>query len=401
MAVTKIRNGQINVTTAFDINSQLLSNVATPVSSTDAATKGYVDGVAQGLDVKDSVRVATTANITLSGTQTIDGVAVVANDRVLVKDQTTGSENGIWVCAAGAWARAADANTSAEVTGGMFVFATEGTTNADTGWVLTTNDPITLGTTALTFAQFSGAGTITAGAGMTKTGSTLDVVSANGGIVANADSIALTLDGGTLSVGASGVKVADGGISNTQINASAAIAHSKLAAMTAGYVLLGNASTVPTATQVTGDVTINSSGVTAIGTGVIVNADVSASAAIDFSKLAALAEAKVLIGSAGSVATAQTISGDATLAASGALTLAANVIKEADFVTRETPSGLVNGSNTTYTLANTPVAGTEHVYLNGILQESGAGNDYTISGATITYLTAPATGDKIRVSYLK
>jgi hypothetical protein len=70
-------------------------------------------------------------------------------------------------------------------------------------------------------------------------------------------------------------------------------------------------------------------------------------------------------------------------------------------VTRETPSGTVNGSNTSFTLATTPTSGTEHVYLNGLLQEPGAGNDYTISGATITYLTAPLTGDKIRVSYMK
>jgi hypothetical protein len=73
----------------------------------------------------------------------------------------------------------------------------------------------------------------------------------------------------------------------------------------------------------------------------------------------------------------------------------------ADFVVRETPTGLVNSSNTTYTLANTPLVGTEQVFLNGLLQEPGAGNDYTISGATITYLTAPTTGDRLRVSYYK
>ncbi len=105
-------------------------------------------------DYKDSVRVATTANITLSGEQTIDGVSVVAGDRVLVKNQSTGSENGIYVCASGAWSRAADADSSAEVTAGLFVTVSEGTTNADTFWLLTTNDPITLGSTALSFSQF-------------------------------------------------------------------------------------------------------------------------------------------------------------------------------------------------------------------------------------------------------
>jgi hypothetical protein len=81
--------------------------------------------------------------------------------------------------------------------------------------------------------------------------------------------------------------------------------------------------------------------------------------------------------------------------------LSAGGYSNSNFVDKETPSGTVNGSNTTFTLANTPTAGSEHVYLNGLLQESGSGNDYTISGSTITYLTAPATGDKIRVSYRK
>ncbi len=124
----------------------------------EVADKAYVDAVATGLDVKASVRAATTADITLSGAQTIDGVSVIAADRVLVKNQTAGADNGIYVAAAGAWARAADANVSAEVTSGMFTFVTEGTANGDKGWVLTTNDPITLATTALVFTQFSGAG---------------------------------------------------------------------------------------------------------------------------------------------------------------------------------------------------------------------------------------------------
>jgi len=115
---------------------------------------------------------------------------------VLVKNQTSGSENGIYVVAAGSWSRATDADATAEVTAGLFTFVEEGTANADSGWVLSTNQPITLGTTALTFAQFSGAGQITAGAGMTKTGNTLDVATADSGrIVVNADSIDLATTG--------------------------------------------------------------------------------------------------------------------------------------------------------------------------------------------------------------
>lgn len=163
--------------------------VATPVAADDAANKGYVDAARAGLDVKDSVRVATTASITLSAPQTIDGVAVIEGDRVLVKDQTAGETNGIYVVGASAWSRSEDANISAEVTAGMFTFVEEGTVNGDSGFVLTTNNPITLGTTPLVFAQFSGAGQIVAGGGLIKSGNTLDVGGTANRITINSDSI--------------------------------------------------------------------------------------------------------------------------------------------------------------------------------------------------------------------
>jgi hypothetical protein len=129
-----------------------------PSLANHVTRKDYVDALvaasAAGLDFKDAVRAATTANITLSGAQTIDGVSVIAGDRVLVKDQSSGAENGIYVAASGAWARSDDANVSAEVTAGLFVMVNEGTVGADTGWILTTNAPITLGSTALTFTKF-------------------------------------------------------------------------------------------------------------------------------------------------------------------------------------------------------------------------------------------------------
>jgi hypothetical protein len=185
-------------TGSVSLNSQKITNLATPTDDSDAATKAYVDASRAGLDVKQSVRVATTSadsSLSVSGLQTIDGVTLVAGDRVLVKDHAEPRINGIWVAASGSWSRAADANSSEEVTAGMFVFVTEGTVNADSGWVLTTNDPITInGTvgTALNFAQFSGAGQITAGDGMVKSGNTLNVGTASSSrIVVNADNIDL------------------------------------------------------------------------------------------------------------------------------------------------------------------------------------------------------------------
>jgi hypothetical protein len=190
---TQVRTNRLDQLTAptasVTLNSQKITNLATPTADTDAATKAYVDASRSGLDVKASVRAATTANITLSGTQTIDGVAVIAGDRVLVKDQSTASGNGIYVAAAGAWSRSTDADTDAEVHAGMFTFVEEGTVNADSGWVLSTNNPIVVGSTSLTFAQFSGAGQITAGAGLTKTGNTIDAVGTSNRITVNADSI--------------------------------------------------------------------------------------------------------------------------------------------------------------------------------------------------------------------
>lgn len=151
-----------------------ITNVAEPTLSTDAATKNYVDSVAQGLDVKSSVVAATTANITLSGTQTVDGIALVAGNRVLVKNQTTASANGIYAVSASAWTRTTDADTWNELVS-AFVFVEKGSINADTGWVSTIDAGGTLGSTAVTFSQFSGSGTYTAGTGLTLTGTQFSI----------------------------------------------------------------------------------------------------------------------------------------------------------------------------------------------------------------------------------
>ena len=184
---------------AIAMGNSKITGLATPTADGDAATKAYVDSVAQGLDVKGSCRVGTTANITLSGTQTIDGVAVIAGDRVLVKNQSSAAENGIYVVAAGSWSRAADADTWNELVG-AFTFVEEGTVNDNSGWVCTSPAGGTLGVTAVTWEQFSGAGQITAGAGMYKSGNTLNVGTASSArIVVGTDDIDLATTGVTAS----------------------------------------------------------------------------------------------------------------------------------------------------------------------------------------------------------
>jgi hypothetical protein len=139
-----------------DLVNQKGINAADPTAATDIANKQYVDSVAAGRDWKESVRVATTANLTIASPgATINGVTMAANDRVLVKNQTTGSENGIyvWNGAAVPMTRSTDADSSAEMTGGATVAVNEGTVDPDTRWTLTTNDAIVLGTTSLTWSK--------------------------------------------------------------------------------------------------------------------------------------------------------------------------------------------------------------------------------------------------------
>lgn len=178
-------------TASVSFNSQKITGLADPTSAQDAATKNYVDLAVQGLDPKASVKAATTANISsLSGPMTIDGISLIAGDRVLVKDQSTLSQNGVYVVASGSWSRANDLNTWDEHVS-AYLFVEQGTVNADNGFLCTIDAGGILGTNDITFVQFSGAGQITAGAGLTKTGNTLDV-GAGTGIAVASDSVGLT-----------------------------------------------------------------------------------------------------------------------------------------------------------------------------------------------------------------
>ena len=146
----------------------------TPTGSTDIANKAYVDAVASGLSFKAPALVTTTGNITLSGLQTVDGVALVAGNRVLVKNQSNPAQNGIYVASSGAWNYASDGNVYADYPS-AFLFVEEGTTWAGSAWVCTSQPGGTLGTTPITFTQFSNNATYTAGTGLTLTGYTFSI----------------------------------------------------------------------------------------------------------------------------------------------------------------------------------------------------------------------------------
>lgn len=200
-------------TASVSMNSQKITNLAPPTAGTDAVTKAYADNIASGIREKFEVLAASTATVgtynATGGTSargqltacpnTLDGVTLAANSRVLVKNHSTAAANGIYVVSTlgtgsnGVWDRATDADADGEITSATFVFVAEGSTQADTGWTVSTTGAITVGGasgTAINFTQFTGAASIVAGAGLAKTGNTLDI-GAGTGISVAADSVGI------------------------------------------------------------------------------------------------------------------------------------------------------------------------------------------------------------------
>ena len=368
--------------------------VATPTLAGHAATKGYVDGVKQSLDIKESVRVATTDELATSyannvltadanGAISIDGVSLSQDDRVLVKNQgdtnESRTENGIYVVTTVGDAynpfvltRASDFDSSAEITAGAFCFVTEGTANGDVGFVLSTNDAITLDTTELIFTQFSGAGQITAGDGIAKSGANISVdLDTNSGLV----------------VAATGLKVD----ASTLANGALAVADDQI-------VFIDNdggtkrESVADFATALAGG-----NGITS--TSGVLSADLLGSGGLAFSagEIAVLKDGTSLSSSANGLKV--NLNSNNSIAIKGGAGLA-SAIPDGNDIGQTTSAVSANATSTGLTITNQPV-GLVRILVNGVQAELGNGvldKDCYFSsdgGTTPKGFTAIASGDTL------
>ena len=418
-----------------------LTNVADPTNPQDAATKAYVDATALGLDIKASVRLATAAALPTStysaqvitasanGSLTVDGIAVASADRILVKNQGTASQNGIYTVTAvgdaySPWVltRATDFNTSAEASPGSFTFVEEGNTLADSGWVMSSNAPITLDTSSINWTQFSGAGSYLAGNGLVLSGSTFHFAQSSayttntiplatgtasiGFIAAGTANQVLRVPGGggapafgaidlTQTAAVTGALPAtNGGTGQSSytvgdlLYASTSTALAKLAAVATGNALIsGGVGANPAwgkiglTTHVSGVLPIANGGTNASATPTANAVAYGTGTAYAFT--AAMTAGQILLGNASAVPTPTTVTGDVTISNTGVTAIAANAVVLADLAQLAALSILGNGTNATANVAAI-TAGTD----GNILRRSGT----TLGFGSIDLASAGAVG---------
>ena len=405
-----ITNSTINSTTigATTPSTGAFTNVATttgqvatsPTANTDIANKLYVDAVAQGLNPKQAVKCGTTANITLSGLQTIDTYTTLSGDRVLVKNQSTQSQNGIYIASATAWTRAVDMDVWAEVPGAYTVIL-NGSVNANTSWVSTSADTGTINVTPITFVQFSGSGTYYAGTGLNLASNTFSI--ANTGVTAaSVGSASKTL---TATVNAQGqlTALADTNIAiaNTQVSGLGTMStqNASNVAITGGSIngttIGGSTASAITGTTVTANTQFSGAGTgltgTASGLSIGGNAATATTATTAGSATTATTATNLAGGSAGSLPYQSAAATTAMLAAGSngqVLTLASGVPSWATPTTGSVTSVSGTGTVSGISLSGT-VTSTGSLNLGGSLDLStppaiGGTTPNTITGTTVT-----------------
>lgn len=376
-------------TVTMTANLALGGNYATgsginPINASDLVPKSYVDAKVMGFSLHGA-RVVSVSNIgALTGLLSIDGITVLTNDIILLTAQTTGSQNGPWLASSGSWTRPSWwASASTQPEGAYFLIDPDGTTYKNTKWWMVNTGTITVDTTSVSFLQDQSGTTYTNGTGLGLAGSTFSVTyGTTAGTAAQGNDTRIT-----------------GAVQSSSLASGVLTALGVTTGTTGSVVLYNGALGTPTAVNLTNGTGLPiSTGVSGLGTGVAAALAVAAGTGAGFA---------TLTGGYLSSADFPALVGDVTTTAGSLTTVVNNTsgsgfLKYTNYVWNETPTGLVNGVNTIYTLAYTPAnAGVAIMLeLNGMTLEPGAGNDFTISGANITMLFAPVTGDKLRAFYL-
>ena len=419
------RNGTVPATGAFNMNSNLINNLGSPVSPGDAVNLSYLNTLNLGMTLKSPVRVATLTSLgagyasnilNIVTTTVIDGITLATGDRILVRNETTSAWNGIYVYTnSSTLTRSTDMNTggtSGNIQMGDFIIVNDGSTYRGQAFILTEpfnfTPPIVVGTTTLSFTAYGTPGQFSAGSGIAITSNVISAVAAsNLGLQVTTSGIGVLLADSTLQQAVGGLSAK---LSSGLLSTPAGISFYPGNGLTMAFAANSPVSVNPAAN---GGISVTNGGVAvalqtnpglilgATGLAIQLNGSTLALGATGLS-LAALASANILVGNGSSVATAVTISGDATMSNTGVLTLitaaAGGAVRASSFSAGETPGGTVNSANVAFTAAFLPIANTECVYINGIRQKRTT--DYTLSASTVSFVAAPFTGDLVTIDYI-